>query len=86
MVVSVRLTDLVCPGSRLAVLNTNREIHRIAWRWQAQNFGRQRYQDGGQGVTVFCFFFGLLRLWSNRRSLDANHEPLPLLPNDSCAG
>lgn len=47
MAVSVRLIDLVCPGSRLAVLNTNREIHRIAWRWQAQNFGRQRYQDGG---------------------------------------
>lgn len=77
MAVSVRLIDLVCPGSRLAVLNTNREIHRIAWRWQAQILEDNGTKMGGQGVTVFCFFFGLLRLWSNRRSLDANHEPLP---------
>lgn len=48
MAVSVRLIDLVCPGSRLAVLNTNREIHRIAWRWQAQILEDNGTKMGGK--------------------------------------
>lgn len=48
MAVSVRLIDLVCPGSRLAVLNTNREIHRIAWRWQARILEDNGTKMGGK--------------------------------------